>query len=277
MTNHGVPTQAASRTRRILFLVVGGLVALAFLPAAVNVLAPWIDVNMEGLTDPAQARWSLALEGVVDLVGTVCLVVALLRPARAALLVQYLLIATLLAGAVIIAFTGPTFLITVGLILLVPLTYPYPRELFSLRLPQGPSLPLFAVAGVATAVLVPLALQALRTQATLPRGSEADFNVLATNAEHLLLLALAGLLAATLRPGWHVLAYAVAAVYAYLGIVSMLLPDQPNSWGIAGGSLSLSASLAFAAGVLWARSPGVTADSGQVHRNGVVRAENHPA
>ena len=59
---------------------------------------------------------------------------------------------------------------------------------------------LLAVAVAAAAVLLPLAVQALRTQATLTRGTGSDFNVLATDAEHLLLLALAGLLAATVAP-----------------------------------------------------------------------------
>ena len=202
-------------------------------------------VNVENLTDPAQVRWSLALEGIVDLLGLVCLVVALARPARSALLVQYLLYATLLAATVIMPF-NPMFLINVGLLLLVPLTYPYPRELFAIRSRPGPSLALLAVAVAAAAVLLPLAAQALRTQASLPRGSESDFNVLATNAEHLLLLALAGLLAATRRPGWKVIALGVTATYAYLAVASILLPDQPNSWGLAGGIASLLSAAAFA-------------------------------
>ncbi len=94
---------------------------------------------------------------------------------------------------------------------------------------------LLGVAVVAAAVLVPLAVQALRLQSSLPRGSGSDFNVLATNAEHLVLLALAGLLAATRRPGWKVLALAVATTFAYLGLASIHLPDQPYSWGVAGG------------------------------------------
>ena len=141
---------------------------------------------------------------------------------------------------------SPLFLVTVAILLLVPLTYPYPRELWGLR-SLATAYPLLAVAVVAAAVLVPLAVQALRTQATLPRGSGSDFNGLATSAEHLLLLALAGLLAATRRPGWRVLALGMAAVYAYLAVASILLPDQPSSWGLVGGLASLVASTAFAA------------------------------
>ena len=245
MTISGIPDQPASRRRRVLFSIVGGLVALAFLTATPNVLAPWMVVNVENLADPAHMRWSLALEGVVDLLGLVCLVVALARPARSVLLVQYLLYAAVLAAAVIIPF-APMFLITVGLLLLVPLTYPYPRQLFALRSQPGPSIMLLAVAVAAAAVLLPLAVQALRTQATLPRGNGSDFNTLATNAEHLILLALAGLLAATRRPGWKVIAIGVTTAYAYLAIASILLPNQPNSWGLAGGLASLLSAAAFA-------------------------------
>lgn len=245
MTTFGYPTQPASRRRRLAFTVGGGLVALAMLTATPNVLAPWMTVNVENLTDPAQVRWSLALEGGVDLLGLACLMVALARPAGSTLLAQYLLYATLLAATVIIPFS-PMFIITVGLLLLVPLTFPYPRELFALRSRSGPSLVMLVVAVVAAAVILPLAAQALRTQATLPRGSGSDFNVLATNAEHMLLLALAGLLAATRRPGWKVIALGVTATYAYLGVASILLPDQPNSWGLVGGIAALLSAAAFA-------------------------------
>lgn len=245
MVTIGAPAQPASRCRRVVFTLVGGLVGLALLTAAANVLAPWVDVNVENLADPQRARWSLALEGAVDLLLLVCLVAALVRPARSALLVQYLLYAPVLAAAVMVPFS-PMFLINAGLLLLVPLTYPYPRELIPLRSPSGPSLVLLAVAVTAAAALVPVAARALSTQATLPRGNGSDFNVLATSAEHLLLLALAGLLTATRRPGWRFLALAVSATYAYLGIASMLLPHQPHSWGMPGGAACLLAAAAFA-------------------------------
>lgn len=242
-TNHPV-TPPPSRTRRVVFCIAGGLIVLALLTASPNVLAPWTNLNIEGLSDPEHARWDLALEGIVDLLTLVVVVAALLRPARSALLVQYLLLAALIAGVVIVPFAAP-FLIVVGVLLLVPLTYPYPRQLFSLRSEPGPSTILLAVAVIAAAVLAPLAVHAIRVQATLPRGTGPDFNGLATNAQHLLLLALAGLLAATRRPGWKVLAFTVTAAYAYLGLVSILLPEQPNSWGTLGGTASLIGATAF--------------------------------
>src|SRR5215212_2391587 len=91
-----------------------------------------------------------------------CLVGALLRPERSQLLVQYVLYAAILAAMVVTPFTGPRFLIIVTVLLLVPLTYPYPGELFSLRSQNGPSLVLLAVAVIAAAVLVALAVHAIR-------------------------------------------------------------------------------------------------------------------
>jgi hypothetical protein len=257
--------QPTSHRRRLVFTIVASLVALALLTATANVLAPWRSINIDSLADPTHARWSLALEGVVDLLGLVCVVGALLRPACSALLVQYLLCAAVAAAAVIIPFTGPIFLLTVGLLLLIPLTYPYPRELFSLSSPKGPSQLLLAVGVIAAAVLSPVAVHAIRIQATLPRGRGSDFNILATDTEHLLLLALAGLLAATRRPGWEVLSAAVTATYAYLGLASILLPNQPQSWGVAGGTAALVASAAFGiAAMVAARGDDpVIADSGE--------------
>lgn len=245
MVTYQPVTQPASRTRRVIFRCTAGLAALALLSAAPNVLAPWTDLNIEALTDPEQARWNLALEGIVDMLTLVAVVTAMLRPARSVLLVQYVLLAALIAGVVVVPFATP-FLLVVGALLLVPLTYPFPRQLLSLQSEHGPSTSLLAVAVVAAAVLAPIAVRAIQVQSTLPRGSGADFNVLATNAEHMLLLALAGLLAATRRPGWKVLAFTVTTAYAYLGLVSILLPEQPNSWGSFGGTAALIGSAAFA-------------------------------
>jgi hypothetical protein len=246
MTTYGSVHQAASRPRRIIFLSVAGIVFLAFCSSTPNVLAPWLTVNVEHLSDPSQARWSLALEGIVDLLWLACIAVTMLRPARSALLMQYLLYGATLAAVVVLPFTGPTFLLPVILLLLVPAAYPYPRELFSLRSQRAPSWGVLTVAVIAAGILAALAAEAIHIQAKLPRGTGSDFNILATDAEHLLLLALAGLLAATRRPGWRVLAAGVTVTYAYLGLASLLLPNQPNTWGAAGGIASLLGSAAFA-------------------------------
>jgi hypothetical protein len=254
-TPQSPPCSAPSRTRRTIFTAVCVLVALALGASAPNVLAPWMPINIEGVPDPTEMRWSFALEGAVDLLFVGCIVCSVLRPARSSLLVQYVGLGALVAAAVIVPFAGWPFLVVVASLLLVPLTYPYPQQLRSLR-PQGNlAVPLIAVGVITTAVLVPLAIQALRTQLAHPSGQVAGDSVWATTAEHLLLLALGGVLVATRRPGWQVLVVGIAAVYAYLGIASITLPDQPGTWGTLGGTLALVASAAYlVAGALSRRS-----------------------
>jgi hypothetical protein len=126
-------------------------------------------------------------------------------------------------------------MVVVASLLFVPLTYPYPQQqLRSLRPQSNLAVPLLAVGVTTAAVLVPFAIQALCTQLAHPSGQVAGDTIWATAAEHLLLLALGGVLAATRRPGWQVLVAGIAAVYAYLGVASITLPDQPGSWGTLG-------------------------------------------
>src|SRR6478609_8703154 len=153
MPVHTAPTSAApSRTRRVVFTAVCIVVALALAMGAPNVLAPWVNVNLEGVPDPAAMRWTFALEGVVDLLSVACIVAAALRPAASVLLVQYVLLGALVAAAVVIPFAGWSFMIVVASVLLVPFTYPYPEQLRSLRPPATVPVPLAAVAVIASAV-----------------------------------------------------------------------------------------------------------------------------
>jgi len=251
------PVSAPSRTRRTIFMAVCVLVALALAAAAPNVLAPWMPINLEGAPDPTGMRWIFTLEGAVDLLFVVCIVSAALRPARSALLIQYIGLGALIAAAVIVPFNGWSFMIVVGSLLLVPLTYPYPQLLRTLRPQNNKALPLLAAAVITAPVLVPVAIQALRTQLAQPSGQVAGDTIWATAAEHLLLLALGGVLVANRRPGWQVLVAGIAAVYAYLGIASITLSDQPGSWGTMGGTLALVASAVYlVAGALACRSVG---------------------
>lgn len=254
------PRSAPSRTRRTIFTAVCVVVALALAASAPNVLAPWMPINIEGVPDPTEMRWTFALEGAVDLLFVGCIVSSALRPARSSLLVQYVGLGALVAAAVIVPFTGWTFLVVVASLLLVPLTYPYPHRLRSLRPHRNLAVPLLAVGVTTAAVLVPLAIQAFRTQLAHPSGQVAGDTIWATAAEHLLLLALGGVLAATRRPGWQVLVAGIAAVYAYLGVASITLPDQPGSWGTLGGTIALVASAAYlVTGAITRRSVGIPA------------------
>jgi hypothetical protein len=74
---------------------------------------------------------------------------------------------------------------------------------------------------------------------------------------------------ATRLPGWQLLVAGIAAVYAYLGIASITMPDQPGSWGTLGGTIALFASAAYlVAGALArrsVRSPALAAPTNPVH------------
>jgi hypothetical protein len=224
-----------SRLRRVVFAVVAAVVAAMFALSIPNVIAPWTGVNLDHTIDPASHRWHHALEGAVDTLLVAAIIALLLRPLARSLLAQFIGIAAFLAAFIVTAFSGPMFLTVAGALLLIPATYPRPAALLQRRSPHGAVLSLLAVAIAAAAALLPRAVQELNWQITVYAGEQAIGNAWATDAEHLIILATAGLLAGTRLPGWRFLAFSCAVVYAYLGTVSILLPHQPGSWGLSGG------------------------------------------
>ena len=65
-------------------------------------------------------------------------------------------------------------------------------------------------------------------------------------AEHVTVLALAGLLAASRGPGWRILRGLCGAVWLYLGLhAALVLPHHPGSWGRIGGALALLLGIGF--------------------------------
>jgi hypothetical protein len=189
----------------------------------------------------------------------------LVKPRNRSLLAQYLAGAAVVAGAIIVPFVGPMFLVVVGFLLLVSATYPYRSQLLHYRSHEGLSLPLLAISTAAAAALLPRAAQELTWQITGRLGEHATSTAWATDAEHLVLLALAGLASATRLPGWRVLAIGCAAVYCYLGAVAIMLPDQPGSWGPAGGIAALAASVLFTVSTLMNKPGSRSRDIASAH------------
>jgi hypothetical protein len=71
------------------------------------------------------------------------------------------------------------------------------------------------------------------------------------SAEHVTVLALAGVLAVTRGPGWRILRGLCSAVWLYLGLVAALvLPHHPGSWGRLGGGLALLVGAGFGVAAL---------------------------
>jgi hypothetical protein len=245
--NHALTTTTPSRTRRVVFTCVGTVIALLFATNVLTLFAPWTDVNLNHVADPTSHRWHHALEGSVDVLVVVLIVALLLKPLARPLLAQFIAVAATLSAILVLPFVGPMYLLIFATLLLVPATYPRPVLLRQYRSDDGVSLPLLWVAAGAAAVLLPRAAQEIHWQLTGYLGEHATSTAWVTDASRLVILAAAGLLAATRLPGWRILALGLAGVYAYLGIVAIAQPDQPGSWGIPGGITALVVAALFVA------------------------------
>lgn len=218
-------TQAAapetSRRRLIVFRVVSGLVLLAFLPALLGILVPWahIDYQGDGIVEP----WRDAVEGTVDAIAWIAVLGLWLRPLARPLLAQYVIVGGLVALTVVPA-AGATMLITIVFLAAVIAAYPRPRLLLD-RTSTFANRALTVVAVLACAALMPIAFSA---------WSSSDASA-ATYAEHIAILGIAGVVAATTRPGWRWLAWSVAAAWAYLGVVALAIPHEADTFGRLGG------------------------------------------
>jgi hypothetical protein len=213
------------------------LAAFAFaLPVA---LTPWfhIDFQHDGTIDP----WLDAIEGSVDAIGWIALLGLLRKPLTRPVLGQYL-IAVALIAATVVPSAGPAMLITLGFVVLPVVAYPEPRLLLDRRAPSL-DLPMMATAAIAAAVLLPVAAA---------EWSITD-SMSATYAEHLAVLAVAGLVSATRRPGWRWVAGPTSAAWVYLGIVAIAFPDDARSFGRIGGIGCVAFGAAFLTMTLRAR------------------------
>jgi hypothetical protein len=77
----------------------------------------------------------------------------------------------------------------------------------------------------------------------------------ASNAEHLINVSLAAVLAGMRHPGARVLAVMAAAVLGFLGAAAITVPSNPGSWGTIGGLIAIAGGLALlaAAAAEWRR------------------------
>ncbi|WP_448626695.1 hypothetical protein [Geodermatophilus sp. URMC 64] len=240
-------TSPTPSTRRLwTFRVVTGLAIALFLLAAPNVLAPWIDVNLQpDVHHPELARWHSAVEGTGDVAGLVLLVLLLRRPAGHPLVVLSFASSALVASALVLPFTGPSLLFALAPVLLVLVTYPHRRLVAGVRRMLRPDPVLAGVAVLAAAALAAPVVTALRHQLA-GVGEMAATNQWATYAEHLTTLVLGTLLAAGGLPGWRPFAAVTATAWVYLGAVAVALPEQPDSWGIPGGLAAIAAGAVIA-------------------------------
>ena len=246
-----IATERARRDwRGIVFSAVSALIALFLLKAvAPLLLAPW---TVAGPATPHYTpelhRWHHAdISALVGLLICGSLLAALPRPRRAPLLTQFVLLASgLLALACVYPFRPSTLIPAVAVIALVVAAYPDRRALLAFSREGSTSRPLLALA---VAAAVPLLLNAwanLRLQYTDVSQHARDNHWLGSVALALALI-VAGLLAATGRPGWRALGVITGGAYLYLGATALSIPTHDGSWGLTGGVLALLGGAAYLA------------------------------
>lgn len=234
-----------SERRIVVFRVLAAVTGLIFLVPLLNALAPWAVVLDTGDAHPGPDRWFITTSGSEDLIQAATLLALAWRPRRP-LLAFYLLVAVVVAAVVNLPFV-PSFAFILAPVIATLATYPYWSALRDVRHwwdhADRSLLLVGTVVGVATLVV---AVAALSRQIG-GTGAAVEANWWADYAEHMLLLAIAVLVASSGLPGWRVLAGAAAVAWVYLGLVAVfLLPDATGSWSVVGGLLGLVVGVALA-------------------------------
>lgn len=245
------------RRRGVAFRIVAGALAVAlFALGGVSLLAPWVDLT--GYRGPEYHasihRWHDAQRGA--LVG-VLLAGSLLwlswRP-RAHQLLRFLGLAAALLGLIGALFDPRTLAIVALPAALCIAVSPDRSALLGWPGMRGWSRSLLALSLAAAALLAPEVWGSLLLQVA---GSNAHAQQSQWVAAMLpIALTLGGALAAAKGPGWPALALLVGAALIYLGLVAVVLPAQPGSWGYTGGALATIGGWAFVGATAWeARRP----------------------
>jgi hypothetical protein len=235
--------------RLVAFRVLAAIVGLLFVVANVPVaISPWGPVTFaggtEGIPDLDLVRWSAALAGGPDLGGGLLLVALAWLPMLAPVALQWLALAVVVFLATQIPFYGPV----VGL-LMVPFAvvlavYPDRDSLLKRPWSEGVHLPILVLGSAVALALAPNATEALVAQIS-NSDALAERNVWASNAEHLVNLGLAAMLAGMRRPGGLLLTAMVGGSLVYLGAAAMSVPANPGSWGTVGGGIAVATGVAL--------------------------------
>ena len=235
----------------LLFRIAAGLIAAGlFLVDGIGVLAPWFDLKGYRVApyEPAIQRWYDARWGAyagILLIGS--LLAMLWRPGARPLLLQFAVLSGAVLSAIGLPFDPFVGIMRIAALALLVALYPHRDMLARFSRPDRLSRPLLALS-LAAALL---ALDAWHSIRLVQPGSLA-IDRRATEAIILAAaLPLAGLLAATKRPGWQVLGLLSGAALIYLGLVAAKLPSQPGAWGAAGAALATIGGWAFVGATRW--------------------------
>jgi len=239
---------APAAWRAITFRVLAALGGLVFLVPLQQAISPWGAVtlsNTDGVTDVNLHRWSAALAGGPDAALAVLFFYLAWRPMQAPLVLQWTALAAVVFLVANVPFAGPAVAVYAIPVVLALAFYPEPRALLKTPWVDGLRLHVL-VPGIVIAVLLlvdasrAMALQIAGT-GELARNYDA-----ASNAEHMITVGMAAVLAGMRRPGSQALALVAAAVLAFLGAAAITVPTNPGSWGVLGGAAAIAAGAALA-------------------------------
>jgi hypothetical protein len=238
-----------SQHRLTIFRVLAVLAGFLFLIANIPVtISPWGPLTLpggtEGIDDPNLHRWSAALAGGPDIGGAILLFCAAWRPLESQLILKWLALAVIVFLATQIPFIGPVVILLMIPFLLVLAAFPERRSLLQAPWRDGVDPPLLALGLLVTIVLLPGAATALLAQVRAEDDLAVHYNW-ASNAEHLINLSLAALLASMRKPGAAPLGLMVGAVLVYLGAAAIAVSASPGSWGTIGGVAAIAFGIGF--------------------------------
>ena len=250
MSSVAQPQPEVKKWRVIVFVIVGGWLALLALYAGVRDLL-LLD-GQPGFPSDIH-RWHEAQSGVFTaLLFGGSLLALFWRPQRKPLLVVFVVLSLALVSLGFATVSGAGFnplALAAGaaLICILIVVYPAPRALLHFRRVGPPSYFLLVITLIAAVLLAPIIARELNWQLLGITGHDVhalNYHWL-TSVLLALMLILAGALAATKQAGWQMLGFIAGAAFLYLGGAALLLPDYAGSWGTIGGVLGLLAGLGY--------------------------------
>jgi len=252
MSSSALSQSEVKKWRVTLFVIVAGLLTLLMVFGGIRDLL--LFSGQSGFPSDIH-RWHEAQSGVLTVIVFGGSLLALLwRPLSKPLVMQYLILAIAIACITFATVTGAGFspialAIGAALIAILVAAYPKPRNLMKVSRGASLSYPLLAITLIAAIFLAPVMARELNYQ--MLGMTEHDVHAMnyhwLTSVVLALLLLLAGILAATKQPGWHVSGFIAGIAFLYLGSMALFLADYTGSWGTTGGVLGILGGLGYIA------------------------------
>jgi plastocyanin len=249
---------AVSRVKRlpwrtIVFTILAGLFALLPMSNARGLLEPWVLMGSPapGFT-PELHRWHGAMWGTLTgLLFSGSLLTVLWRPRTKLLVMQFVALTGIILFCVGMLAGDPAGFVLLAVFLVIVAVYPASRRLLDLSRTEPFSRPLLALSLLAAVLLAPNAWHNIYWQLAGVGGEHATLDHWIFSAVMDVVLVLAGLFAATKRPGWRILSSMAGLAFLYLGVASVAVPYQDGSWGVTGGIVSMIGGAAFLTTTMW--------------------------